>query len=745
MAEGLELRSLAELCVQCCLVQTVPALARYDHTNTLCLHPGLKLPSDICDRLVNSYVQQFVLDVGDWLDGFLELFSDPKSTRLQRLCLRNFDLQEKDLDALSNQELTVLDLTQCDNVGLRAWRYLLTLRGSLTVLSLYGCTPRFNKDEEEEMSNEAFTFEGFDRLRELWLSLLPPGRSLATTLGSLPSLLALHLSDISLPHQPTFLLRWRTQLVSLSLANCDIPVAYLHIIRLLEQLRHLDLSVEKDKTRQLPLNAGLFSELLSRLPHLQSLDLSGQLLRDDWLVAPGKEEPSIEPAMSSLLPLRVLKRPLHFLGLFHSNGCEFPHLPAHVVTGDECEVHILNALDAYSSLWPSVTVAALKCLFNLVCHGTCNHPHRALMLVITVLHRNHTDPAVQTLGSGVLYYLTCLEYRAAQGPMARRAALATLLSGLKYASDIMLQKNWCLTLCNFSISDELCPWYARTSTVLLEVLRTEGCDAATHRIAVHLCNALVCQLDSARKCEVGRMGFVQVMLALINGRLEKNTCDHVMELSWSALWNITDETPSNCELFLHLRGMDYFLTCLSVFPNKPVLHTNLLGLLGNVAEVHELRPHLLTTQYISIFSKLLESTTDGIEVSYNACGVLSHIMADGPEAWLIEEPSRQAVEDRMWSAITSWDVHASRNINYRSFEPILRLVPHMVAPIAQHWATWALLNLTIVDPSRYCPLLVREGGTEILQSLLENPGTHPETRDMAARVVDACKPFSKDF
>ena len=56
MAEGLEPRSLAELCVQCCLVQTVPALARYDDTHTLCLHPGLKLPSDICDRLVNSYV-----------------------------------------------------------------------------------------------------------------------------------------------------------------------------------------------------------------------------------------------------------------------------------------------------------------------------------------------------------------------------------------------------------------------------------------------------------------------------------------------------------------------------------------------------------------------------------------------------------------------------------------------------------------------------------------------------------------
>ena len=39
-----------------------------------------------------------------------------------------------------------------------------------------------------------------------------------------------------------------------------------------------------------------------------------------------------------------------------------------------------------------------------------------------------------------------------------------------------------------------------------------------------------------------------------------------MEFSWSALWNITDETPDNCEMFLNFNGMKLFLDCLKVTP-----------------------------------------------------------------------------------------------------------------------------------------------------------------------------------
>ncbi len=40
----------------------------------------------------------------------------------------------------------------------------------------------------------------------------------------------------------------------------------------------------------------------------------------------------------------------------------------------------------------------------------------------------------------------------------------------------------------------------------------------------------------------------------------------------------------------------------------------MMGLLGNVAEVPELRPQLMTPNFVAEFKMLLESTSDGIEV-----------------------------------------------------------------------------------------------------------------------------------
>ena len=85
------------------------------------------------------------------------------------------------------------------------------------------------------------------------------------------------------------------------------------------------------------------------------------------------------------------------------------------------------------------------------------------------------------------------------------------------------------------------------------------------------------------------------------------------------------------------------------------------------------------------------------------------MVSDGPEAWTIEDPfkedpftSREDVLSRMVKAIESWKLDTKRNINYRSFEPILRLVRVNHTPQCQHWAIWALANLTKVD----CKILI---------------------------------------
>ena len=133
------------------------------------------------------------------------------------------------------------------------------------------------------------------------------------------------------------------------------------------------------------------------------------------------------------------------------------------------------------------------------------------------------------------------------------------------------------------------------------------------------------------------------------------------------------------------------------FPRAHSLLRNMMGLLGNVAEVPNLRHKLMTQAFVTEFAMLLDSSLDGIEVSYNAAGVLAHMASDGPETWNIEEPTREDVLSRMVKAIESWRLNTNRNINYRSFEPIIRLLRVSHTPQCQHWAVWALANLTKVD------------------------------------------------
>lgn len=71
--------------------------------------------------------------------------------------------------------------------------------------------------------------------------------------------------------------------------------------------------------------------------------------------------------------------------------------------------------------------------------------------------------------------------------------------------------------------------------------------------------------------------------------------------------------------------------------------------------------------------------------------------SDGANSWTIESPTRHEVLQELIIAIDRWPLDAERNINYRSFEPILSLVRCYDTPECQHWAVWALANLTKVN------------------------------------------------
>ncbi|KAJ6654622.1 hypothetical protein lerEdw1_006775 [Lerista edwardsae] len=750
--------SLMTLCMDYCLHNLEGTLCYLLDNEALHLHPDIFLPREICDRLVNEYMELVNTSTIEHNESFFNLFSDPRSTRLARIHLQEIIVQDQDLEAIRKQDLVELFLTNCDRLTAKSLQTLVSFSPTLVSLSLFGCTNIFYEEENpggcdddfnptRQVLVKDFTFEGFHRLRFLNLGKMTEGVNVESLLRPLASLAALDLSGIQLL-DIVFLTQWKDSLASLVLYNMDLCEEHIQVIAQLHKLRHLDISRDHlSSYYKFKLTRKVLNLFVEKLVNLTSLDISGHTMLENFTVPTMDEKvgkTSINPETSSITPFRNLKRPLQFLGLFETSLCRLLHIPAYKVTGSKNEEQILNAIEAYTEHRPEITSRALNLLFDIARIERCNQLLRALKLVIAALKYHKYDKNIQVTGSAALFYLTNSEYRTQQSIKLRRQVIQVVLNGMEPFQEVTVQRNCCLTLCNFSIPEELEFQYRRVNELLLNILNPTRQDESIQRIAVHLCNALVCQVDNDHKEAVGKMGFVMTMLKLIQKKLVDKTCDQVMEFSWSALWNITDETPDNCEMFLNYSGMKLFLECLKEFPNKQELHRNMLGLLGNVAEVQELRPQLMTSQFISVFSNLLDSEADGIEVSYNACGVLSHIMFDGPEAWAICEPRREEVVDRMWAAIQRWDVNSRRNINYRSFEPILRLIPQGIAPVSQHWATWALYNLVSVYPDKYCPLLMKEGGIILLRDMINMASARSETKEMGRKVIEHCNNYMEE-
>lgn len=62
-----------------------------------------------------------------------------------------------------------------------------------------------------------------------------------------------------------------------------------------------------------------------------------------------------------------------------------------------------------------------------------------------------------------------------------------------------------------------------------------------------------------------------------------------------------DETPVNCKRFLDAQGLLLFHKCYEQFQTETELVRNMMGLIGNIAEVKELRSRLMNDDYVEIF------------------------------------------------------------------------------------------------------------------------------------------------
>ncbi|XP_077986928.1 protein zer-1 homolog, partial [Glandiceps talaboti] len=689
--------------------------------HSLILRPGIYLPVEICDKLISRLTAD-----GNTTDVFLNLFSNTTATRLHQVDLHGCENIVTGIQSICRHDIVELDISGCIKIESSALQYLQLLCPTLRSLNVNGCHSLMYGATAEN-----FAFVNL-RLLDIGNTSLHP-QQLQQIIPPLISLTSLDLSRVVKDGDLTFLHNLKFTLRSLVLFDCmlrlDSSESFLFLHNM-TALRHLDISQERGEIQIMMSSPNVLDDLLDKLPNLVSLDVSGtDLYHHHHHVSSAGGGKVVKMANN----LRHRQKRLEFLGLLDTEACEEIDLPAVKVAGDGNEEQILNALEVYANR-DSFLMKALNSLFDIVRAVDLQRPSVAVQRIIAGMTRHTQDIGVQISGSASLYHLTKRDSCVKIGCKLRRQAIIALITAMEESpADSTLQRNACLTLCNFKVPEELEFMYERVARLLLELLVSETNDEFIQKVAVYLCNAIVCQVDGAQKQLVGRIGVVKTMLTLIQERLVQRNCDEVMEIAWSTLWNVTDETAENCQMFLAGGGMTLFLACLSAFPDKVELLRNMMGLLGNVSEVQELRGELI--QYVQVFSTLLANRRDGIEVSYNAAGVIAHIASDGIDQWSPEPAERKQVLSKMVHAIESWDLKTQRNINYRSFEPILRLLSCYHTPQVQHWAAWALANLTSVYPEKYCPLLSREGGCELLLGIVESdhPAVYSRIRELAEK------------
>ncbi|XP_043505625.1 protein zer-1 homolog [Polistes fuscatus] len=713
------------------------------------LRKGLTFPAEICHKFIEHMQRSKKGGSDDW---FISIFKDTTATRLRRVKITNCNLTDASVQILMKHKLTDLELTNCCDLTELSIEHVNANSENLRSLVFHGVSIALpiRLVADENSSNyykRGYVFKT-PNLRRLALGYVGiPEKEYSLLLAGLTNLTHLDLSN----HFQGLNFEFYDQvpnLLSLTLYNVKVnvdPIAFVNNICHLKKLRHLDISQSNFIQGQFEHPNKILRRIVTGLPELVSLDIGGTNLAGRGVAERPLETVLEDLANNALCDIPGLasriNNPLQFLGLYGTAhaACKRHDIPAKVIAGDANEDQILIAAHVCMNNKQELLQKVLSDLYHVFRYENCQRMDQALHTVLEAMEKHSYHKHIQISGSATLFYIVKMKEKGDLVVGVRKRIISTLLTGMSlHRDEEIMMRNGCLALCQFRIPQDVMFNYETLVKVLLHSAKHAEPEGFVQRIGIYLLNSLACQVEGKEKCLLGKLGCVKTMLELVEYRVVSGIFDDVLEVAWSTMWNMTDETAINCQRFLDEKGMVLFLKCVEQYPGKEELLRNMMGLLGNVAEVSYLRVHLMQHQYVCVFANLLCSNSDGIEVSYNATGILAHMASDGVEAWTLDKPSRDEVLDYMVQAIERWDLSAERNINYRSFLPLLRLLDVYHTPECQHWAVWALANLTNVYPHKYCSLVIKEGGIEKLNALKVHQRPYERIKELATIVIENC-------
>ncbi|XP_036204830.1 protein zyg-11 homolog B isoform X3 [Myotis myotis] len=299
---------------------------------------------------------------------------------------------------------------------------------------------------------------------------------------------------------------------------------------------------------------------------------------------------------------------------------------------------------------------------------------------------------------------------------------------------LKLQKNCLLSLCSDRILQDV-PFNRFEAAKLVMQWLCNHEDQNMQRMAVAIISILAAKLSTEQTAQLGAELFiVRQLLQIVKQKTNQNSVDTTLKFTLSALWNLTDESPTTCRHFIENQGLELFMRVLESFPTESSIQQKVLGLLNNIAEVQELHSELMWKDFIDHISSLLHSVE--VEVSYFAAGIIAHLISRGEQAWTLSRSQRNSLLDDLHSAILKWPTPECEMVAYRSFNPFFPLLGCFTTPGVQLWAVWAMQHVCSKNPSRYCSMLIEEGGLQHLYNIKEHEQTDPHVQQIAVAILD---------
>ncbi|XP_034387244.1 LOW QUALITY PROTEIN: protein zyg-11 homolog [Cyclopterus lumpus] len=691
-------------------------------------------PQELADQLLAKMATEGLLN-----DSTVGVFRTCEYLRLRRACVRTARISAEafqkalcshrllELDAARvNADLTIPDILQ----GLATNKYC---QESLQRLVLTGLTM---SSLEEPIR---YRFSSLRGLRSLSLANVDFYNSGMADVCSLPRLESLDLSNTSVTNlRPLLGLKERLRSLTLhQLKRLEMSTEQLlGVIGQLDALQHLDISDDKqftsDVARQLLGQRGI-------LPALVSLDVSGRKQVTDAAVKAFVEE---RPGMT-------------FVGLLATDAGFSDFLSGEgtlKVTGEAYETQVCEALRRYSEREGFVREALFH-LFSLT--HVMEKPRPDILKLVVLGMRNHPATLnVQLAASACVFNLTKQDLAAGMPVRLLSTVTQLLLEAMRtFPNHQQLQKNCLLSLCSDRILQEV-PFNRFEAAKLVMQWLCNHEDQNMQRMAVAIISILAAKaflscfvLHAKTFCfsqlSNGADGLswepscfiVKQLLHIVCQKATKGVVDATLKFTLSALWNLTDESPTTCRHFIENQGLDLFIKVLESFPNESSIQQKVLGLLNNIAEVGELHVELMVQGFLDHISTLLHSPE--VEVSYFAAGILAHLTSRGADAWTLGPELRSSLLEQLHDVIMKWPAPECEMVAYRSFNPFFPLLECFHTPGVQLWAAWAMQHVCSKNAARYCSMLLEEGGLQQLQLVHTNPQTHKDVKLLATSILES--------